>query len=56
MSELLRLLEENARHTDEELAAMLGIPERDVREKIEECERAGIICGYKTIVDWEKTE
>jgi DNA-binding Lrp family transcriptional regulator len=56
MSELLKLLEENARHTDEELAAMLGVSERDVREQIEEYERAGVICGYKTIVDWEKTE
>ncbi len=55
MNKLLKLLEANARYTDEELAAMLGLTEQEVRAQIEDYERAGIIRGYKTIVDWEKT-
>ncbi len=55
MNKLLKLLEANARYTDEELAAMLGLSEQEVRAQVEEYEQAGIIRGYKTIVDWEKT-
>lgn len=56
MNELLKLLEENARYSDAELAAMLDITEAEVREKIAQCERDGIIRGYRAIVDWEKTD
>lgn len=56
MYDLLKLLEENARYTDAELAAMLGIPEAEARAQIAEYEHDGIIRGYKTIVDWEKTD
>lgn len=56
MSELLKLLEDNAALTHGELAAMLGQSEEEVRAKIREYEQAGIIRGYKTIIDWEKTD
>lgn len=56
MIELLKLLEENARYSDEELAAMLGMTEDEVRETIDKCKRDGIIRGYNTIVDWDKTD
>lgn len=56
MYELLKLLEENARYQSAELAAMLGMTEDDVRAAIKSYEKAGIIRGYKAIVDWEKTE
>lgn len=56
MNDLLKLLEENARYSDAELAAMLGITEDEVREKILQCEHDGMIRGYKAIVDWEKTD
>lgn len=56
MYDLLKLLEENARYTHSELAAMLGADEADVRKQMEQLERDGIIRGYKAIIDWEKTE
>jgi len=56
MYDLLKLLEENARYSDKELAAMLGIGEQEVRSQIEAFEKDGILRGYKAIVDWEKTE
>ena len=56
MYDLLKLLEENARYTNEELAAMLGKEAGDIAAAIGEFEKKGIICGYKAIVDWDRTE
>ena len=56
MYDLLKLLEENARYSDKELAAMLGVGEEDVRTEIEAYEKDGVLRGYKAIVDWEKTD
>ena len=56
MYEMLKLLEENARYTDDALASMLGISEQEVREQIKAYEKQGVLRGYKAIVDWEKTE
>lgn len=55
-SELLKLLAENARYTDAQLAAMLGKTESEVRKEIKEYEKQGIIRGYKAVIDWEQTE
>lgn len=56
MYEVLKLLEENARYSDERLAAMLGCSEQEVRSRIKEYEKQGVIRGYKAIIDWERTE
>ena len=54
--EILKLLENDARLTDKQLAIMLEKDENDVKKTIEELEKSGTIVGYKTIIDWEKTE
>ncbi|WP_456329969.1 Lrp/AsnC family transcriptional regulator [Archaeoglobus sp.] len=54
--EVLRLLEENARMKDEEIAEVLAIPVDRVREIIKKFEDDGVILKYKTIVDWEKVQ
>ncbi|SDA29366.1 DNA-binding transcriptional regulator, Lrp family [Ruminococcus sp. YE71] len=51
MDTLLRLLKQNARLTNAELAVMLGISEAEVAEKMAEYERQGIIKGYTAIID-----
>jgi DNA-binding Lrp family transcriptional regulator len=56
MYDLLKLLEENARYTTAELAAMLAISEDEVTAAIAEYEKKGVIRGYKAIVDWERTD
>lgn len=56
MTELLKLLEQNARYSNEELASMLGISAGEVAAMIAKAEKEGIICGYKGIIDWEKTD
>lgn len=55
MSKLLSLLETNARLTNAQLAAMLGTTEVEVAAQIAAYEKAGVICGYNTVIDWEKT-
>uniref|UniRef100_A0A7C3MG44 Lrp/AsnC family transcriptional regulator n=1 Tax=Archaeoglobus fulgidus TaxID=2234 RepID=A0A7C3MG44_ARCFL len=54
--EVLKLLEENARMKDEEVAEVLALPVDRVREIIKKFEKEGIILKYKAIVDWEKVQ
>lgn len=56
MYDLLKLLEDNARLETHQIAAMLNMTEEEVRAAVREYEKAGIIKGYKTIVDWDKTD
>lgn len=54
MNKILKVLEENARYTNQEIAVMLGMTEEEVAREIHQLEEDGIIRGYKTIVDREK--
>lgn len=54
MERLLKLLEENARLTAEDLAAMLDITPAQVAAQLDDYAAKGIIRGYKTLVDWDK--
>ena len=38
-----------------ELAVLLGTDEVTVANEISAMERAKIICGYHTLIDWDKT-
>ena len=53
---LLNLLNRNARYTAEELAVMTGLSCEQVEKEITEMEEAGLICGYKALIDWEKVD
>ena len=53
--ELLAIVERNSRIDLKELAVILGVEEIDVVNELEAMEREGIICGYHTMIDWEKT-
>ena len=50
---ILKLLEKEARLTDEELGAALGISAEEVKKEICELEGSGVIRGYKCIIDHE---
>lgn len=52
--EILKVLEENARISDREIARMLGIGEDEVKEIISKLESAGVIRKYKAVVNHEK--
>jgi len=53
--ELLSLIEKNSRTGVNELAVLLGKEEIDVANEIAKLESEGVICGYHTLIDWEKT-
>ncbi len=56
MDRLLNLLDENARLSTAQLAAMLNISEKEVEEEIAAYEKAGVIRGYKALINWEKVD
>ena len=55
-NEILKLLSQNARYTVEELAVMIAAAPEAVAAEIEAMQKQGIICGYKTVIDWEKID
>jgi DNA-binding Lrp family transcriptional regulator len=53
--QILSIIEKNSRIDLKELAIILGVEEVDVVNEMAEMEKEGIICGYHTLIDWEKT-
>lgn len=53
---LLMILERNARLSVEQLASLLDTTPQRVAEEIEKLEKDGTILGYRSIIDWDKTE
>ncbi len=53
---ILKLLEENARLTNRELAVMLGISESAANSAVAALEKSGVISGYRAIVNWEQVD
>ena len=53
---ILSLLSENARMEYEDIAVVTEIGEAEVKARIAALEREGVICGYKTVIDWEKVD
>ncbi|MBO6119957.1 MAG: Lrp/AsnC family transcriptional regulator [Lachnospiraceae bacterium] len=54
--ELLKLIEKNSKVATSELSKMLGVSEADVLNEMSELEKEHIICGYLTLIDWDKTD
>ena len=56
MNDILKLLEDNATLTPEQLAVMCNKEVGDIKNLIKTYEKEGVIVGYKTLVDWDKTD
>lgn len=52
---ILAIIEKNSRIDLKELAIIMGEPEIEVANELKAMEESGIICGYHTLIDWEKT-
>ena len=52
---ILSIIERNSKMDLKELAIILGEEEIDVANEIKAMEEDGTICGYHTLIDWEKT-
>ncbi len=53
MDEILEILEKDARVTPEEIARMTGKKTGDVKKKIEQYEKSGVILKYKAVINRE---
>ncbi|MCR1840478.1 Lrp/AsnC family transcriptional regulator [Murimonas intestini] len=53
--EILTFLEKNSRIDLKELAIILGSDEISIANEISKMEQEKIICGYHTLIDWDKT-
>ena len=52
---LFAIIEKNSRIDLKELAVILGVEEIEVVNELAALENEGIICGYHTLINWEKT-
>ncbi len=52
---ILRLIEKNSRISIKDVAVMLGISEIEAANTIADLEKNNVICGYNTIINWDKT-
>ncbi len=53
--QILSIIEKNSRIDLKELAIILGADEVTIVNEMAQMEKEGIICGYHTLIDWEKT-
>lgn len=53
--EILGVLEHNSKTTTEDLATLLGNSKEEISKEITKMEKENIICGYHTLINWEKT-
>lgn len=53
---ILSAIDKNSKLTAKDLAAMLGSTEDEIAAIIKDLEAEGIICGYPTLINWDKTE
>lgn len=54
MERILHILEENARISLEDLAAMVGRPAEEVARQLDAWQDQHVINGYKALIDWDK--
>jgi len=53
--QILSIIEKNSRIDLHELAIILGVDEEAIVNEMQQMEQEGVICGYHTLIDWEKT-
>ena len=56
LKDILKILENNARATPKQSAAMTGIPQAEVAKLIKKAQDDRTILKYKAIVNWDKAE
>ena len=55
-TKILKLIENNSKLDTKDIAVMLGMDEALVINMIKDMEQEQIICGYNTIINWDKTD
>ncbi len=52
---ILNMLEKNSRIDLKDMAVMLGMTGVEVANEIADMEKEHVICGYNTLINWDKT-
>ena len=55
-NEILRVIDKNSRITPADLAIMLGYTVEEIEAELKTMEDEKIICGYPTLINWDKTD
>ncbi|MBR0133003.1 MAG: Lrp/AsnC family transcriptional regulator [Lachnospiraceae bacterium] len=55
-TKILKAIDQNSKLSVKELAEMLGESEEKIKAEIERLEKERIICGYPTLINWDKVE
>lgn len=53
---ILRNIAKNGKLSTEDLAAMLDSTPEEIEKEIKQMEEEGVICGYPTLINWDKTD
>ncbi len=53
---ILSLLEKNSKLTFAQIAKETGLSEKEVIDTIRTLEEENVICGYNTLINWDKTD
>lgn len=53
---ILKNIAKNGKLSTEDLAAMLDATPGEIGNEIRQMEKDGIICGYPTLINWDKTD
>ncbi len=56
MEDILRILENNARISIEDIATMVDLTPKQVAEQMDAARQMHIINGYRALIDWDKAE
>ena len=54
-NEILKAMDKNSKLTAQDLADMLAVDVATVEAEIRAMEEEKVICGYPTLIDWDKT-
>jgi len=56
LSEILRILENDARTSTKQIAAMTGISTSEISKLVKQAQKDRVILKYKAVVNWDKVE
>ncbi len=53
---ILKVIDKDSKVAPEDLAVMIDASVEEVRSEIAKMEEEGVICGYPTLINWDKTD
>ena len=55
-NEILAAIDKNSKLTEEDLAVMLDSSVEEIKSEIRKLEEEKVICGYPTLINWDKAD